>query len=471
MLQSFFKRPGLLLWLVISLLGISSITLYFFISATEPTRIFSPDSYTYINSAHAMLQTGRFAVSPGEPYQPQIMRTPGYPIFLAALFSIAGERYALIILIQIFFSLGTVYLTYHIAARVWNRKIGICAAILLSLDLASFISTHQILTETLFTSIFLLTLMVGMLCISQPHKLPYGCTFYSLLLALTTLIRPITYYGMVFSLFVFPIMWRRILECSYAKIFRLLCFLLLPWTLIIGGWHVRNYAVAGITEISGIQNYNLLFYRGAGIVAQRDNISFDEAQQSLGYGHYTDIHPETQDWLIAQLNQRWKREALSLFKKHPFLLLKIQIWGMVKLLFGPAETTLLDYLGYESGTTGPAKDLFSLSFREYVQKWVMEAPLACTLFLVANMHLLTLYAGVALSITIAWQSHRAHWPIHLFLGSWIVYFVVISAGPEAYARFRVPIMPIFCIYAAHGLSAIPFTTSHQQSGRCCRRIF
>ena len=451
MLQSFVKKPLLFLRLFTSLIGITSIGLFFFFSASDPTRIFSPDSYTYINSAQAMLQRGQFAISPDAPYQPQIMRTPGYPIFLATIFSIVGERYSFIILIQILLGVGTVYLTYHIAAHLWNRKIGVCAGILLSLDLASFISAHQILTETLFTFTFVLTLLIGMSCISRPRRLSYKCVLYSLLLALVTLIRPIIYYGMVFSLLFFPIIWRRVFRTPYTKIFRLLCFLLLPWTLLIGGWHIRNYVVAGITEISGIQNYNLLFYRGAGVVAQRDNIAFEEAQQHLGYGHYADRYPETQGWSFAQLNRRWKKDALKVFKEYPFFLLKTQVWGMVKLLLGPAETTFLGYMGYESGTTGPAKDLFKLSLREYTQKWVVEAPLIFGVFLFTGGHLTGIYLGIAYSIIARWRLYFSHWTCNFFLWGWLFYFIIISSGPEAYSRFRVPIMPLLCIYAAYSL--------------------
>jgi hypothetical protein len=48
----------------------------------------------------------------------------------------------------------------------------------------------------------------------------------------------------------------------------------------------------------------------------------------------------------------------------------------------------------------------------------------------------------------------------------IGYFVVISSGPEAYGRFRVPFLPIYMVLAATGLDAILTrfsTTSHMDT--------
>jgi hypothetical protein len=40
------------------------------------------------------------------------------------------------------------------------------------------------------------------------------------------------------------------------------------------------------------------------------------------------------------------------------------------------------------------------------------------------------------------------------------YVIVVSSGPEAYSRFRAPIMPLLCVIAAGGLisSKAPFST-------------
>jgi hypothetical protein len=34
-----------------------------------------------------------------------------------------------------------------------------------------------------------------------------------------------------------------------------------------------------------------------------------------------------------------------------------------------------------------------------------------------------------------------------------MYIIVVSSGPEAYSRFRAPIMPLLCILAAEGFMA------------------
>jgi 4-amino-4-deoxy-L-arabinose transferase-like glycosyltransferase len=442
-------------WGLITLIEIASLALFFVVAAVDADRIFSPDSLTYLNSARALRQIRRFAIDPVSPDQPQIMRTPGYPLFLAIILFIGGDRYAGVILIQILLHLGTIGLTYHLTRRICTRQLAILAAVLLALDLASSVSAHQVLTETLFTFGFVLTLTAGLACLSPSHAPARLAMLYGSLLALTTLIRPITYYGIGLVVLIFPMLWRRVCRYSFGTIARALCALVLPWVVMIGGWHVRNWEVAGIPEFSGIQNYNLLFYRGAAIVARRDGISFAEAQHRLGYGSDGGLRPEMAQWSHAQRSQYWKQQAFELFEAHPLLMLRTHGFGLLKLLFGPAETSLLIYLGYDAGPTGPVKDLFTLPWRQYFRKWGREAPAALMLCLFANVHLLVVYGGVICSaITLARSPRRDSWPAHVFLGSWMGYLIVISAGPEAYARFRIPLMPLLCVYAAYGWSLV-----------------
>jgi len=57
-----------------------------------------------------------------------------------------------------------------------------------------------------------------------------------------------------------------------------------------------------------------------------------------------------------------------------------------------------------------------------------------------------LYAGI-----LALLKHRGFWNADIALlvltGA---YVILVSSGPEAYSRFRMPVMPIFCILAAGG---------------------
>jgi hypothetical protein len=48
------------------------------------------------------------------------------------------------------------------------------------------------------------------------------------------------------------------------------------------------------------------------------------------------------------------------------------------------------------------------------------------------------------------REEKARWVSHAFVGWVLLYHVLVAAGPEAYARFRVPIMPLLALYAGRG---------------------
>ena len=161
MVSSSLYKHHLLFLLCVVFVGISKTTIFFAVYSFDPTRIFSPDSDGYEKTAQAFLQTGRFAVSPEMPDTPQIQRTPGYPFFIATIYFFFGNRYPPLILVQILISLGTILLTYLLATSFWGSHVAVISAFLLSLDLPSFVNSQKVLTDTLFTFVLTLAILVG----------------------------------------------------------------------------------------------------------------------------------------------------------------------------------------------------------------------------------------------------------------------------------------------------------------------
>lgn len=444
--------------------GFCKIAVFLKVSAHEPNGVFSPDSRSYLDSAQAIVSTGRFAVSPEQPDMPQIVRTPGYPAFLALFFRLFGERYVPVILAQIGLSVGTLLIIYLLAARLWTGDAGLLAVLFLSLDLPSCLSTQKILTETLFTFCLSIAAFCALQALQRPRPAKTWGFLHGLLLAGATLVRPITYYAIIPLFVLFLILWKQYYRVSRKQIVTLSTLLLLPWILLVGGWQARNYLAAGTMDVSGIAAQNLLFYRGADILAQRERISLAEAQERLGYQHYAQHYPETADWPPAQLQQHWKREALRLIRQHPLLFVKSQIVGLIKILLGTGEQSFLTYIGLSESAPregigvgsvpgGPLRGIFKLSFAAYWQRWAKPHPWLVLLFFLTGLHLLALYICLSAAL---WRLFRTGGrqcrPVHLILGCLICYLLLVSAGPEAYSRFRVPLMPFFALYGGYGLA-------------------
>jgi 4-amino-4-deoxy-L-arabinose transferase-like glycosyltransferase len=465
-MRQYFRTPHaiqtMLLLSIALVIGLSRFIAFWFNQTRDPTRIFSPDSYSYVNSARAILKTGQFAISPDKPNILQVERTPGYPLFIASVFFLFYESYAALIIIQILMSIATIVMTYLIARNLWGPSIASIAAVLLALDVPSYVYALLVLTETLFTWVLTLAVWVGILALRNPQKLPFWLCLHGTLLAWAALIRPIAYYAIVVVTLTCLVILKTRLHWTGKKILFTLAGLILPWMMIVGGWQIRNYCAIGSTTFSTIQGGNLLFYRGADIIAQREGISMEEAQVRLGYGNYRAKYPETKNWSDLQLAQHWQQQGLALIRQYPWLFLKSQIRGVTRIMLGTGEKVLLRYIGDPHEKAGYLRDVLRLPFKQPILKWVTNKGGRLTVLILMGGYFVLLYSGILVSIWQLWPRRPTpSWPdsmethageIHALIWGLMLYFILISAGPEAYSRFRVPMMPLLSIYGGYGVS-------------------
>lgn len=108
------------------------------------------DSFVYGDIAKNWLRHGIYGVSGPEAITPTFIRLPGYPTFLAVVWSIFGlEHYRAVLILQVFIDLGTCLLCASIALRLLGERAAKVAFLLAALCpfLADY--TAAALTETL----------------------------------------------------------------------------------------------------------------------------------------------------------------------------------------------------------------------------------------------------------------------------------------------------------------------------------
>jgi hypothetical protein len=185
-----------------------------------------------------------------------------------------------------------------------------------------------------------------------------------------------------------------------------------------GGFMVRNKIHTGeyIFTLKGPQN--LYFYRAGGIIAIRDGKDFYTVRDELLIKDeiYRNENPET----LAGAGARWTEWGLEIIGDNIGTHLFLTAKGFVKVLLGPARS-LWQQLGEELGSwTTP---WFGLLFT-----------------LLTLLHLGVVYALVAWGLVLAFL-RRTFSPEALMC--LVIFLAVIfpAAGPESYARFRLPVMP------------------------------
>ncbi len=108
------------------------------------------DSRLYANIATNWLQHGTYGITDSGQIMPTLSRLPGYPAFLAAVFSVFGvNNFRAVLLLQVLFDLGTCLLVADIARRMFSERAAKAAFLLAAL--CPFLADYAAaaLTETL----------------------------------------------------------------------------------------------------------------------------------------------------------------------------------------------------------------------------------------------------------------------------------------------------------------------------------
>jgi 4-amino-4-deoxy-L-arabinose transferase-like glycosyltransferase len=426
--------------------------------AEDPTRILTADSMSYVDSARALVQVGRFALAPDLPDVPQTVRTPGYPLFIAGLYAIFGERHAPVILAQLVVSVATVGLVYLIGVRFWGATAATMAILILALDYTTFLYSQLLLTETLFTFALVLTVWIAIRFLLAEQRRPRYALYLGLGLALQALIRPISYY-LIFVILPGVLLIGTRSRWKRKELATVSLLILLPWVLLVGGWQVRNWLETGSWEFSHIRGVNLLAYRGADIVAKRDGISLEAARQSI-----QETIGDTEGMSEGERSELFARKGLELIRRYPLLFAQSQLQGAAKMMLVPGEGGLLEYLGMPPGDEGALGDVLRLSIPDYLHKWLVGRSIQFLIFMAAGLYLVGLYGLAAGGVWHSLVRDRFQRFAHLLVLGIILYFVVVSAGPEAYARFRVPIMPFLVLYAGRGVARVADRLGARRTG-------
>ena len=426
----------------------------------HPNAFVFIDTGTYLRPARALLEKGTFSPSPEAAPAPEINRTPGYPLVLAAVRAVSAAPWAPS-LAGALFAFGTALVTAALAARLFGPRAGAVAAAIVSLEPGSFLYSLSILSDTPFT--FFLMLGVSALAgFAAGERRAAGAA--GLWLAVATLVRPLSYYLLVPAAVLVWFVARR------ARPVRAVAAFLVAPVLLVGGWKVRNLFRAGTFALSPIASSELLFYRAAPAAAWAEGVPLSEMQERLGnrerwfrsgggtereiFGdrRYADLFPETSRLSLSDLDARWRRQAVRILAEHPVFAAAAAARGAALLLLTPPSFIF----GVRFGFVAPGPELLEAYENVEVTRVLTllraEAPAFFAVSAVLTLLLAGLWVAAAGGVRASWRQIPA--PVHAALLGTFLYVVAVSSGAESGDdRYRLPLVPIAAVYAARRLSA------------------
>lgn len=385
----------------------------FLVVAPHPERFFTPDAYDMLGRNFAEV----FVAGAGELFEDGLKRTPGYPLLIHSVYAIVGAAPSVVVLAQIAFGVATVWLIYLAGLRLFDRQAAWLAALALAVDPISIIMTNYLQPEAFFTFV----LVAGSLCWWRAlrERSLWWSAGAGMLLGASNLIRPIALYLPVVLASVGLILQ----ESRWpTRLVRSGVFLL-AFTLPVGGWIARNYALTGVPIFTTVESINLLRFRAAPAMAEEEQISVKEAKRRLS----ETLKGRTQEGMNrAQISRLEASLAFETFAQYPWGTVVTFMQGAGHLLAGPGRAQLLRLLGAPRPTT-------------------IETGLHAVLVGMETVVLCLIMFGAVLGGYRLVRSRRYVELVAVLV--FICYFVVISAGLEAYSRFRAPIMPYFALLA------------------------
>ncbi|MFQ5707050.1 MAG: ArnT family glycosyltransferase [bacterium] len=400
--------------------------------------IYNPDSEGYLQIAENLNEHGQFSESIAPPLAPDNLRTPLYPLFLAAVLWLSGGSLVAVVVVQILLSSLTVVVVYLFGRILLSELSGRIAAVLLLLDLSAFVFANGILTETLFALLFLVAVFA---LYRYFVSLKWSWLFVAAgVLGLAALCRPIAlyFYTPALLLFVVRFGWR------WRAVRQWLVFSA-AFAVVVAPWFVRNYVVFRVWNFTSI-HYLL---NAAYLEADQRGLTVQQAELVL--------EDEAEPLMPAQANEAqrarvYRRFALEKILSAPLRYTKVHLAGLVPMLIDNNARDISYFLGHGRGLTG-ARALF---FQRGPQAGLRAlfsgkgGPALLVFFFLLILQLVV-YFCAAYGFVLVW---RGAGPLPALLLAAAAVYLVFLALPAGSVRFRFPAMPYLYLLAGYGLASI-----------------
>jgi 4-amino-4-deoxy-L-arabinose transferase-like glycosyltransferase len=425
------KRSSLLLIGILVLALILRIALVLSVQG-HFDRANEPDTLTYVEPALRLLH--------GEGFIDDGHRTPVYPLFIAFFYLIFGEQSLPIILAQILCSVFAVYMTYLVGRELLADTVGLIAALLLAISIESVTLSFFLLTETLFTTLFLGSILAYLFFRKSGNKI--WIPFSGLLMGLAILCRPIASY--------FPYLFLLLVLLDQAKRFsdRLIkvAIYCLSVLAVIVPWMLWNQSKIDMLTITTISDYNLLVYNAASLQANQLGVLEGHVKDDLLDQVENTLQARNLPDTPANRSSIYKELARNIIFSDPlkygYLHLKNDLNNLL-----PGVTDLTEILGVTIGGKGTLAILNKDGVMAAINHYFEDKTWLIGIF--APALLLLLFTYITDLIGIGALAINRKWFALAIIVLPIAYLLLIPGAPSN-QRFRVPAMPFISLLAAQG---------------------
>jgi len=401
------------------------------------------DSPRYVELAQGLRAGCGFArLVDGHCAGAEVLRTPGYPLLLAA---IPSPR--MVVAVQALIGAALCLIVGYFVTVWWDLRAAAIAEAILALDLSSIVEGSRILSDVLFQALLACAVIIQLCVIARRRSDARALAAIfaaAALLTLAIIVRPV---GLLLPILApLPVLMLPAMGRRRMAAVALLAFALPALT--CAGWAARNAARTGVWTLSTAAAIHLYYYEAGGLIWYRGHKDFpavtDDLARRLGL-------PDARDYLVtpAALEPRMIGDAERILLHDPAGAVEMTLRSFLWLAVVPDRGSLNELLGTHAGATAYLAATGQLSTRIHQ---LLHSPLLTVLVTFQLALTAITWIGVAFALAaVRRKSAREVAVVLLPLGVALM-MIALASGVDAYARYRMPAVPLLAILAGIGWS-------------------
>jgi hypothetical protein len=408
------------------------------------------DSYEYALLAKNISETGAFTLSE-DTFTPEMFRTPGYSVFLSALFHFDPTLH-LAIMVQVVLVLFSGLLLFALSKSVVPNPWPYILVLLFVFDPSTVFYSLSVWSDIPY---IFLTLFAVYLLFAYSTKNPFFVIGIGAVLGFATLVRSVGEIAFFVIAFCFAI--HLLKSLPFKKTLTLLLLLLVGYSAIVGPWYARNYFYSGTAALSSTGAHALLFFDARQFLIDRKSQTPNEVDAFI-----TKQLPQVsvEELRSVAYNEQITNLGKSIISQYPIEYATYHALGVVNFFVssGIRDISLnlprLSRLLVSSGLIGDG----SVNLKEGVGGNVLNT----IAYALTKEPLLTferllricivLLAGVGFIGSLFTRRPTRY--MLLLLSGLLVAYYALATGPVSYPRYRIPAEPFLLILAAVGAEYI-----------------
>ena len=413
-------------------------------------QILKGDALEYHLLAKNLAENHRFA---GQTfYQLDAIRTPGYPLFVGFFYLFFGAVPWIVLLAQILLDSISCALFYLILARLISPKAAVPSAIMYAMDPFLIFHSSTLLSDIPFIFLCLVAFffIANIIDVGYQKRKFFPLALSAIFFGLATLTRPISLYlpPLIALFLLFHFRGKIKFALKYASVY------LLVFAVTIAPWLVRNQVCYGQLSLSTSGAYNLLVRSVAPIIMHKNDLDahsarkmlFDEADELMARDGLSSAH--LNDFQKARY---WQRAAIGHLRSEPLKFLKFHVLGMIHTLANLGTRSYADFLGMKTGVE-PLDIKQYAGFVSLLRAFLRaKTGPEIAIGLAIGTYLLVTYLLAAVGLITGWG--HGNRPI-LWLSLLISLYFLTITGAAGLARFKLPAIPFYLVFAGMGCSWI-----------------